>query len=184
MPVKKKNSDEDDDFHGLKSDFLPATVSTPQLCLMLNLSKRSVSDYGAKGVLVQATRGRWQTLPSIQRYCDHVRQRAASHVTDSGISLVDERAKFAKTTRAMAELKLAKMRGEVLTIDEVTEAWGQMMQATRINFMSLPGKARQQLSHLTAYDAQVLKRLCVDVLTAIAEEVEQGVVGAGDVPDE
>jgi hypothetical protein len=76
------------------------------------------------------------------------------------------------------------MRGEVLTIDEVTEAWGQLMQSTRINFMSLPGKARQQLSHLTAYDAQVLKRLCVDVLTAIAEEVEQGVVGAGDVPDE
>lgn len=161
------------------ASWLPSTISRADIAVILGVSPRVITDWAAKGVLKQAPeKGRYLTLPSIHAYMGALRDSAANRKTESGLSLADERARLTSTERQIAEIKLAQSRGEVLTLTEVSDAWGGLMASVKANMLALPSKARQTLPHLTAHDAVVLKQLCRDLLVAMSEDIEAGVVGA------
>ena len=169
---------------GVGGTWIPNTCTKGDLAVLLGMSIRTVTDWTSKGVMVPAPqRGRYLTLPSLHGYVDNIRQVAAGRATATGATLADERAKRESIERQISELKLAQMRGEVLTFAETSDEWTRLMQVVKVNVMALPSKARQTMPHITATDAQVLKDLCRDVLALMADEVEGGVVGASTVPD-
>ncbi|TVR06640.1 MAG: hypothetical protein EA385_15085 [Salinarimonadaceae bacterium] len=160
-------------------EWISPTCSALDLSLLLGISVRAVRDYAARGIFPKATqRGRFETLPSVNAYCKHLQQRAAGHATESGSSLADERAKSEVINRRIQEIKLAQLSGEVLTLDEVSEAWSAIARQFKASVLSIPGRARSTIPHLTPHDGEVLKLLCREVLETMAEEVEAGVVGA------
>jgi phage terminase Nu1 subunit (DNA packaging protein) len=161
--------------------WLPATCSTPALAALLGISVRAVRDLGASGVLLPAKgRGRWQLLASVHAYHDRLRNQAAGRGANT--SLVDERAKREAIEREIAEIRLAEIKGEVLTVAEVSSMWTAFARKMRGLMLAFPAKARSTIPHLTPHDQQTLTELMRDALNDLADEVEQGLIGAEPEP--
>ncbi|WP_378952100.1 hypothetical protein [Mesorhizobium sp. ANAO-SY3R2] len=161
-------------------DWIPATCSKADLAVLLGISTRAITDWDQKGVLVRATaRGRYQTTPSIHGYLKALRDQAGGRASSTGKSLADERAETEKVGREIQKLKLAQMKGEVMTLAEIDASWSAFASAVKQMVLTIPGKARSTIPHLTAHDAEVLKKMCRDMLMDLAEEVETVVI-SGD----
>lgn len=160
--------------------WIPATCSIADLAVMLGVSTRTVRDLDQNGTIVRAPgRGRFETTASINGYLKRLREQAAGRASQNGVSLADERAQTERISRQIQEIKLAEMRGEVLTLDEISASWSSFASAVKSGVLSIPGRARSTIPHLTAHDAAVLKQICRDVLQEMAEEVDVSVI-SGD----
>lgn len=159
--------------------WLPATISQAEIAELLGISTRVVRDYVSRGIIVSSPQpGRYLTQASIAGYLTSLRNKAMGRGGEDGPSLADERAKSEAVNRRIAEIKLAQLQGEVLTLDEVSAQWSQLCAQMRAAVLALPSKARSTIPHLTPHDGEVLRTLAREVLSMLAEEVEGGVVGA------
>jgi phage terminase Nu1 subunit (DNA packaging protein) len=59
-----------------------------------------------------------------------------------GLDLTAERARLAKAQADKTELEVAELRGELVSAQEVIEAWTQYIAAIRARLLALPSKAR------------------------------------------
>jgi phage terminase Nu1 subunit (DNA packaging protein) len=171
----------------IAGQWIPDVCSKADLSLLLGISIRALGDLHAKGVLVPAAkRGTYQTIPSVNAYIDKIRAAASGRLDEQRNPLNDERLKDVRVNREISELKLAQLKGELLTLDEVTDSWTKFAAKVKAAALALPSKARTQIPHLTAHDGETLKTLIKDMLNDLADEVADSVVGgeAGDVkPD-
>jgi phage terminase Nu1 subunit (DNA packaging protein) len=162
---------------------LPQTCSKSDLAHILGISVRSVTDWDQKGVFKRANgRGRYELVPSVNGYTGALREQAAGRASATGLQLTDERALTEQVVRQIKERELAKLKGETMTLSEVTDSWSMFASAVKAAVLSIPGKARGVIPHLTAHDGDVLKHMCRDILMDLAEEVEAAVVSG--VPEE
>jgi len=157
--------------------WVPTTCTKADLAVILDISTRAVTDWDLKGVLVRSGRG-YETIPSIHAYIGALRQRATEKQSTTGRSLSDERAESERVARQINEIKLAQLRGDVLTVEEVTSSWSRFAAAVKGAVMAIPSKARSVIPHLTPHDAETMRDLCRDMLSELAEEVEAAVVSA------
>lgn len=146
---------------------------------LIGINYRAVQDFAARNILVRSPgRGLWM-MQSVTSYCEHLRKLAQGHATSTGTSLADERALRERTLREIDDIKLRQMKGEFLQLDDVSQAWAGLARMFRIAVMSVPGKARASLPHLTAHDTETMKQLCREVLENLSEEIEgDGALGA------
>jgi phage terminase Nu1 subunit (DNA packaging protein) len=159
---------------------LPETCSRSDLAHILGIAVRTVADWDQKGVFERAVgRGRYYLVASVNGYTAALREQAAGRASATGLQLTDERALTEQVVRQIKERELAKLKGETLTLAEVVDSWSLFAGALKAAVLSVPGKARSSIPHLTAHDADVLKHLCRDILLDLAEEVEASVV-SGD----
>ena len=143
------------------------------------MSVRSVSDWDQKGVFTRAQgRGRFHLVASVSGYVAAIREQAAGRASATGVTLTDERALTEKVVREIKERELARLKGETMTLAEITESWSLFAGAVKAAVLSIPGKARSSIPHLTPHDADVLKHMCRDLLLDLAEEVEATVIAA------
>lgn len=157
--------------------WIPATCSIADLAVLLGVSTRTIRDLDQSGTIVRASgRGRFETIPSINGYLKRLRENAAGRASTTGRTLSDERAESERITRQIQEIKLAQLRGEVLTLDEVSTSWSSFASAVKSAMLSVPGRARSTIPHLTAHDADVLRQICRDILQDLAEEVDASVI--------
>lgn len=164
-------------------DWIPETCSKADLALLFGVSIRTISDLDQRGIITRADkRGRFVTMPSITAYVGSLRRTAAGRTEDTKSALTDERLATERVARQIQEMKLAEMRGEILTLDEVTEAWAKVAGFMKSAALSIPGKARAVMPHLTAHDAETLKTLIKDLLNDLADEVADA-GGAGTDPE-
>lgn len=164
--------------------WIPEVCSKADLSLLLGISIRALGDLHAKGVLVPAAkRGTYQTMPSVKAYIDRLRMVAANRSEDQRNPLNDERIKSEQVGRQIQEIKLAQMRGEVMTLEEVSESWTKFATMMKSSALTIPSKARTMIPHLTAHDAETIKIIVKDMLNDLADEVEGAVIGGepGDV---
>ena len=98
--------------------WLPATISQAEIAELLGISTRVVRDYVSRGIIVSSPQpGRYLTQASIAGYLTSLRNKAMGRGGEDGPSLADERAKSETVNRKIAEIKLAQLQGEVLTLD-------------------------------------------------------------------
>lgn len=174
MPPRTKKS------KPVPSSGLPATCSKTDLARIIGVSVRAVSDWDQKGVFTRAEgRGQYELVASVSGYTSALREQAAGRASATGLQLTDERALTEKVVRQIKERELAKLKGETLTLSEVTDSWSLFAGAVKAALLAVPGKARSSIPHLTAHDAEVLRHMCRDILLDLAEEVEATVV-SGD----
>lgn len=156
--------------------WIPDICTKPDLSNLLNLSIRALGDLDAKGVLVKAPKnGTYFTRQSVANYIEKLRAAAAGREEGRTNPLADERVASERINRQISELKLAQMRGDILTLDEVTESWSKFAIAVKTAALSLPSKARTTIPHLTAHDAETIRTLVKDMLNDLADEVEASV---------
>lgn len=162
----------------------PETCTAADLAVILGMAPRNVRDWAAKGVFVKTATGRFITVASVQAYVKALREQAAGRATSSG-ELADEKVAGERIKREINEIKLAQLRGDVLTLDEVTDSWTKFALAVKGAVLSLPTKARGTIPHLTAHDGETLKRICRDTLTDLSKQAAAIVIGGdgGKVKD-
>jgi len=155
---------------------LGATCSAADLAVVLGINRRNVLDWAARGVLVKTANGRYQTVASIQAYTKALREQAAGRATSNG-DLADEKAQNERIKREINEIKLASLRGDVLTLDEVADTWTKFASAVKGSVLALPTKARGTIPHLTPHDGETLKRICRDMLADLSKQAGAIVLG-------
>ena len=162
----------------------PETCTAGDLAVILGMAPRNVRDWAAKGVFVRTNSGRYLTLPSVQGYVKTLREQAAGRATANG-DLAEEKAANERIKREINEIKLAQLRGDVLTLEEVTDSWTKFALIVKGAMLSIPTKARGTIPHLTAHDGETIKRICRDTLTDLSKQAEAVVIGgdAGKIKD-
>jgi hypothetical protein len=136
-----------------------------------------VRDLAARGILVPAEKkGMYQTLPSIHGALERLRAQASGRGADQELNKI--RAQREEINRERDAIELAKTKGEVLTLDEVSEGWSGLVKKVKAMFLGFPGKARSTIPYLTAHDQETLRQIAVDGLNELADEIEMGLVGA------
>jgi len=156
------------------------TCSEAEMAALLGISPRAVREWANKGILNKVGKGRYETVSSLHAYIQSLRETAAGHATTSGRTLADEKAELTRIERQTKELRLAQLKGDVLTLEEVAESWTKFAQMVRGSVLSLPSKARSTIPHLTAHDGETLKRVTRDMLSELARDAAAIVVGGDD----
>ena len=163
--------------------WIPETCTKAELSILLGLSIRTLTDLAAKGVLVPGTKkGTFNTKASVQAYVGNLREVAASRSEQQQSPLNSERLLTEKVIRQIKEIELAERRGEMLSLDEISENWSSFARKVKATFLGLPTKLRQKMPHLTAADGEAIRKVVRRSLQDLAKEVEASVV-AGDPKD-
>lgn len=152
----------------------PETCSKSELADFLGMSGRSVDTWVQRGVVVRAERGRYRLVESSRRYCEALRERAASNPTNGTLS--EERLKTLRVTNQIKQAELARLQLETLTQDELKQPWTILASAVRSAVQSVPEKANTVIPTLTDHDRNHLQAICRDILMDIADEAK-GMIG-------
>lgn len=143
-------------------------VSAPELARALGVSSRTVRKLAARGLVVKTARGAYDLVPSIQRYCEHLRSVAAGHGgEDAALDLATERARLAKEQADGHALKNAAARAELVPVPEVERRWADILRRVRSGLLAVPSRSRQRLPHLTAHDVTVIDQEVRSVLAGL-----------------
>lgn len=130
-----------------------ATVEVGDLADMLGVSKRSITEFATRGIVVRVGRNRFHLMESVRLYCDHLRTVAAGRGGEnSQEALAAARTRLANEQTAAAALKNAALRRELLQASDVEREWAGVLRLVRSGVLAAPSRLRQKLPHLTIED--------------------------------
>lgn len=159
---------------GLPEGF-PATVSADQMGAIIGLSARNVQGAAARGIIIRskAERGRYDLAASLRAYTHHLREMAAGRAggTD-GKTLAASRASLTDLQAEEAKLRLARARGEVISVDEARDGWSNIARLVKAGVLALPSKMRFAIPHLTAHDGETMRTIARESLEDIARDIQ------------
>lgn len=147
-------------------------VSGDVLARFWKCSEAQVRAYYKEGVAIRLKTGRYALMESTQNLI--VLQRAQIHKRlgpDGDISAVTESAKLKISQRALVDMRVAERTGRLLPVEEIEEAWGALVIATRAMILALPGRIRFDLPHLSLDDRARIEAIC---RTALSEAAVSG----------
>lgn len=153
-------------------------VSAAELADLLGVSKRAVSDFVERGIVVKTERNRFDMRRSVQLYCEHLRTMAAGRSGDGADVLTTERARLAREQADQTAMKNAAMRREMISITDVRHEWTSIGRRIRNGIMSVPSRCRQMLPHLTTFDVDVIDRELRSALSDLGEQDDDRSVDA------
>jgi hypothetical protein len=144
----------------------------------MDLSIRALYDLRAKGKLVEGPKkGTYLTIPTISAAWTHLRMVASGRTKEMENPVQTERLKTETIERQIREITLKKLKGEVLTLDEVDESWSKLASHFKAQMLTIPGKARSKIAHLTAHDQETLRTMVKDMLFDFAAEIDASAIG-------
>lgn len=161
-------------------EWIHENCTKAELAILLNMAMRNVSDQAARGILVpSAKRGLFRTLPSLHNYIDRLRETAAGRHRPADMENPIQAAKLKTETieAEIAGMKLAQMKGEMLSLEEITESWSTFAALVKARVLTIPTAARSRLPHLTEFDQVELREIVTEILSDLADEVEASVIG-------
>ncbi len=164
----------------------PETCTKTDLSILLGVSIRTLTDLAATGVLVPGgKRGTYQTQASVTNYVEKLRRAASNRADDQRNPLNDEKLLTERIVRQIRELDLAEKKGEVISLEEISENWTAFARKVKATILGLPTKFRQKIPHLTAADGEIMRKVVRRSLQSLAKEAEDSVIGAdpADVKD-
>ena len=160
----------------ITDDLKTATASQSNLAKALGLSRQRVSQLLQEGILATDDNNQILVIKSVINY---VKYKGQSSVED-GPSSENERAK-----RKLAELKLAKMNGEVYSADVVEQVMTEMLVNLRTQLLGLPTKLAPQLQGRTKEEAYgLLTEEIEDKLSELSEYTPSLFMDSDDAEEE
>lgn len=154
-------------------DISAITVSSKVLSEIIGISERRVRQLGEEGVFVRAAKGRYKLAESIKNYILTLKLANDSNnipINDDELNLEQEKAKKERVNRLIAELKLAKMKGEVHSSKDVENVMTDMLSSFKSRIMNLPAKVSPILTQRdTGYIKDYLTNEVLNILTELSD---------------
>lgn len=128
-------------------------------------NEKSINAYQKLGLLVKVGHGRYKLFETVQNICRYRKRQAEGRIgKEETVDAVKANADLKTSQKELNDLRIAKMRGELVPIDDVKTAWDDVALGVKQLFMAFPQRARFDLPHLTGADQKVLERLARDML--------------------
>jgi phage terminase Nu1 subunit (DNA packaging protein) len=140
---------------------LPKSVTSSELARLWGCGDRMVRQLAEKGVVVRCDRGRYDLEQSTRNYIDGLRTAAAGRASREELT-PQQRWKTAQAE--LAEIELAKTRGEVLDRDTIQDTWQALLLAVRQTLLRLPSQLAFDVPTLSAHDRSRFTETCRNAL--------------------
>jgi terminase small subunit / prophage DNA-packing protein len=134
------------------------TVNAGELAQMLGTSSRQIYNLAKRGLVVKVGR-RFDLAASIRGYVAHVQGKGQNQSTID--ALRTEQALLAAARRRVIE-------ADNVPAEAIAGAWDRILRVVRSAVLAIPGRARFELPHLTANDAEAIAQICRDQLEEAA----------------
>ena len=123
-------------------DISAITVSSKVFAEIIGVSDRRVRQLGEEGILIRAAKGRYKLAESIKNYILTLKVANDSNniIDKSEIDLETEKALKERVNRHIAELKLAKMKGEAHSSEDVERVMTDMLTSFKTHLLNIPSK--------------------------------------------
>lgn len=155
-------------------------LKTAQLAALLGLTTRRVNQLAEEGVVVRAGHGEFDGPASVQAYVERERNRGKDQ--EGKIDKEREEARLKKEQADTQELKNAKLRKELLPVEEVTRVWSEQISSVRSGLLSVVPRVRQRLS-LSPEDAVEIDKEIRDAMTKLADGIDIYDADLGDLEE-
>ena len=144
-------------------------LKTAELAMLLGLTTRRVNQLAEDGVMVRLGHGEFDGPASIQAFV----AQAANRVKDKDAQIDKEReeARLKKEQADHWELKNARLRNELLPIDEVVRVWSEQISYVKSGMLSVVPRVRQRIS-LSNEDAEFIDQEIRKAMTKLADGVD------------
>src|SRR4030088_59370 len=116
-------------------------------------------DLDMESIRKLSTPGSW-SAPSVRG----LREVAAGRQGNE-LNAVDENARLKIVQRKNYELKNAALEGSLVSMDDITEAWGIIFRAIKAMVLSFPARCHEKLPHLKGDDVETIRKVANKVLT-------------------
>ncbi len=98
-------------------------------------------------------------------------RRAAGHVSEDGLDLVQERAKLAKENRETASLKNAELRTDLVRSDEIRRTLFSAARSVRNSFQTIADRVSMPITGMT--DQHDIHQLIDDEVMQVLEDMDK-----------
>jgi phage terminase Nu1 subunit (DNA packaging protein) len=134
---------------------------------LLELEESTIFAYAKEGVFIRTGRNKYLLAPSVRNYVRKLREIAAGRQGDQ-LNAVDENARLKIVQRKNYELKNAALEGSLVSMDDITDAWGEIVRTIKAMVLSIPARCQQDLPHLQFEDFEGIRVVIHKVLTEMA----------------
>jgi phage terminase Nu1 subunit (DNA packaging protein) len=139
-------------------------ITGQSLAGLLDLDTQSLRKLKHAGIVVgSGVRGRYLLAPSVRNYVRHLREVAAGRQGNE-LNAVDENARLKIAQRRNYDLKNAALEGALVSMDDLTEAWGAIVGTIKAMVLSIPARCQEKLPHLPLGDVEGIRRIARKVL--------------------
>lgn len=124
-------------------------ISGSKLAAEFGVSRMRVSQLAAEGVIPKGRDGKFDVLEAYRAYCSFLRKAlAARPVPEPGAkhgTIVDARRRKITADAEMAELELARERGQLVSIADVEREMTNLIVTTKARMMAVGGRVAPEL---------------------------------------
>lgn len=142
----------------------PPSVDAAQLCNLIGISDRELRDHAGRGVIVRVGRGRYDFAASIRGYCKHLRELASGHRSSSGLDNQSENALFTRERRRKLAHDAEVEAGNFIPVALVEQVMVDHIKGVKGMILGIANEAQAEMPSLTAFDLDVLRKICEKVL--------------------
>jgi len=134
---------------------------------LVGVAPQAISSLVQGSILTrEQTIGEW-----LLEYTKHLRKRAAGHVSEEGLDLVQERAALAREQRESAALKNAEMRGELVRAEEIYRELYTLTRTARNGLLTIADRISVEVAAESDHHT-VHEMIENEVETVMAEMLE------------
>jgi phage terminase Nu1 subunit (DNA packaging protein) len=142
-------------------------VPAKTLAVLLDMDERVVRRLAAEGIIVRAGRNQYLLAHSVRNYVRHLREIAAARQGNE-LNAVDENARL-KIVQRNLELKNAALEGTLVSVADLTDAWGAIVRTIKAMVLSIPARCQEEMPHLRFEDFEKFRLIVRAVLTEASE---------------
>ncbi|WP_242221678.1 hypothetical protein [Shinella zoogloeoides] len=144
-------------------------LTSKQVAVLLGLTERRIRQLADDGIAVRIAHGQYDGAKTIQNYVSSMTGPAKTR--DEALDEAKEAARLKKEQADNWELKNAKLRNELLPVDEVVRVWSEQIAYVKSGLLSVVPRVRQRIA-LSNEDAEAIDKEIREAMTKLADGVD------------
>lgn len=143
--------------------------SEGELANLLDVSTRWLRDLVAEGVLTRIEgAARVSYAPDqVTAYCRYIRAKAGTGAD----ALKVAKLRAAEADAETREMKAAKMRGDLVSVSEISAKWAEILADVRATLLAVPASVAAEHGHLQPGDIAAIDRQLKRALERLSDDV-------------
>ena len=117
-------------------------VSLAEMAKLLDLTTRQVIYLGHQGVIPHTDKGKYDLVGCLHGYIHYLRDQKGDAVADRQKESI---ARLAQVKSELLEMDLKRMKGSLISVDEVEQGWAAIIANIRTGMMRIPDIAAPRI---------------------------------------
>lgn len=168
-----------------KTDVSGLVVNTDTMATLLGFTRQRINQLAKEGILEKQAAGRFPLMKNIQRYIEYLKSGQKPEEEEHAAKYWEEKALHEKAKRELAELRLARLRGQLHDAADVELVLTNMLATFRNRVLAIPQKVAPKVIGMNNL-AEINETINVELLDALTElsEYDPIMFAGGEVIEE